>query len=179
MQSDEEIIKLIKEGNKDIFDLLIKKYKTGLYSYIFYSVKDESTAEDIFQETLLKVFTELKNYKESGKFKPWLYTIARNKITDYFRASSKTAPLLESDDDVLIPSKENVEKSVSSKISFEYILKCLDNLAPQEKEIIILRQYLSFKEIAETLNCPLGTALARLNRAIKKLQNILGDSYGL
>ena len=177
--NEQEIIKTVKSGNFEAFGLLIEKYKESLYSFIFYSVKNEAAAQDIYQDTLLKALTQLKNYREEGNFKAWLFTVARNKVTDYFRANAKLASLPEDESADIFPSKENTEKDVLSKISLDNILAQIEALPEQDKEIILLRQYLSFKEIAEVLKCPIGTALARLNRAIKKLQKELGEEYAL
>lgn len=177
--NEQEIIKAIKGGNVEAFGLLVEQYKEGLYSFIFYSVKNEAAAQDIYQDTLVKALTKLKDYREKGNFKAWLFTVARNNITDYFRAGSKFASLPGDESADIFPSKENTEKQVMSKISLDNILAKIEELPDKDKEIILLRQYLSFKEIAEVLNCPLGTALARLNRAIKKLQISLGEEYAL
>jgi len=177
--NEQEIIKAVKGGNAEAFGLLVEKYKESLYSFILYSTKNEAAAQDIYQDTLVTVLTKLKNYREEGNFKAWLFTVARNKVTDYFRANSKTVSLPEDASADIFPSKENTEKEVSSKIALDNILAEIEALPEKDREIILLRQYLSFKEIAEVLNCPLGTALARLNRAIKKLQKNLGEEYAL
>ena len=177
--NEHEIIKEVKNGNFEAFGLIVEKYKESLFSFIFYSVKNEAAAQDIYQDTLLKALKQIDKYHEEGNFKAWLFTVARNNITDYFRAGSKFASLPEDENADIFPSKENTEKQVMSKISLDNILAKIEELPEKDKEIILLRQYLSFKEIAEVLNCPLGTALARLNRAIKKLQNSLGEEYAL
>ena len=177
--NEQEIIQTVKDGNFEAFGLIVEKYKESLYSFIFYSVKNEAAAQDIYQDTLIKSLTKLKGYHEEGNFKAWLFTVARNNVTDYFRANTKYASLPEDESADIFPSKENTEKEVISKISLDNILAKIEELPEKDKEIILLRQYLSFKEIAEVLNCPLGTALARLNRAIKKLQNSLGEEYAL
>ena len=177
--NEQEIIESVKSGNYEAFGLVIEKYKESLYSFIFYSTKNEAAAQDIYQDSLVKALTQLKNYREKGNFKAWLFTIARNKVTDYFRANNKTVSLPEDTTADIFPSKENTEKEVLSKISLENIPAKIEALPDKDREIILLRQYLSFQEISEVLDCPLGTALARLNRAIKKLQKNLGEEYAL
>lgn len=177
--NEQEIIKEVKNGNFEAFGLIVEKYKESLYSFIFYSVKNEAAAQDLYQETLLKALKQINKYREEGNFKAWLFTVARNNVTDYFRANSKFASLPEDESADIFPSKENTEKQVMEKISLDNILEKIEELPEKDKEIILLRQYLSFKEIAEVLDCPLGTALARLNRAIKKLQSSLGEEYAL
>ena len=170
---DEIIIKEIKNGNKEIFGKLVEKYQDSLFTFIFYSVKDESTARDILQETFIKALKEIDKYKEEGKFKAWLWTIARNKVMDFYRKSSKIVPLEEE----TVKQEDETSKNALSQIELSHIKNLIEDLPPEQKEVILMRQYLSFKEIAAVLGCPLGTVLARLNRAIKKIQKSLGEDY--
>ncbi len=177
MIHEELVIYNVKNGKTEDFGLIVEKYKDSLFSFIFYSVKDEGAAGDIFQETMLKALTEINKYKEKGKFKAWLFTIARNKITDYFRKASKTISLDDEEQSEKPDLSDNTEAKALSNISLEEIASFIDKLPQAQKEVILLRQYLSFKEIADMLSCPLGTVLARMNRAIKKLQDFMGEEY--
>jgi RNA polymerase sigma-70 factor (ECF subfamily) len=170
---EELIIYDVKNGNKEKFGELVEKYQDALYTFIFYSVKDEGTAKDILQETFIKALKEINNYKEEGKFKAWLWTIARNKVMDFYRKSSKIVPLEED----TIKQDDETSKDALGKIELKHIQNLIDELPKEQKEVILMRQYLSFKEIASVLDCPLGTVLARLNRAIKKIQKSLGEDY--
>lgn len=170
---DEIIVKEIKKGNKEIFGKLVEKYQDSLFTFIFYSVKDEGNAKDILQETFIKALKEIDNYKEEGKFKAWLWTIARNKVMDFYRKSSKIVPLEEE----TLKQDDETSKKALGKIELNHLKNLIEELPPEQKEVILMRQYLSFKEIAAVLNCPLGTVLARLNRAIKKIQKSLGEDY--
>ena len=170
---DEIIINEVKSGHKENFGLLVEKYQDALFTFIFYSVKDEGTAKDILQETFLKALKEIDSYQEEGKFKAWLWTIARNKVMDFYRKSSKIIPLEEE----TIKQDDETSKKALGQIELNHIKNLIENLPPEQKEVILMRQYLSFKEIAAILNCPLGTVLARLNRAIKKIQKSLGEDY--
>jgi RNA polymerase sigma factor, sigma-70 family len=177
MIHDDIVIYNVKNGNKEDFGLLVDKYKDKLYSFIFYSVRDEAAAGDIFQETMLKALTEINKYKEEGKFKAWLFTIARNKITDHFRRCAKTVQLDEENEDETFASEDTTSSQAFGKVSMEEITGFISRLPREQQEVIILRQYLSFKEIAAMLGCPLGTVLARMNRGIKKLQKLMGEEY--
>lgn len=173
MQEEELIIYDVKNGNKEKFGLLVEKYQDSLYTFIFYSVKDEGTAKDILQETFLKALKEINNYKEEGKFKAWLWTIARNKVMDFYRKNSKIVPLEEE----TLKQQDETSKNALGQIELKHIQNLIEELPNEQKEVILMRQYLSFKEIAAVLDCPLGTVLARLNRAIKKIQKSLGEDY--
>jgi len=175
---DEQIILDIKNGNREAFGLLAEKYKDALYSFIFYSVKDEGAAGDIFQDTLLKAMTQIDKYKEEGKFKPWLFTIARNKITDHYRKNAKFIQFGEEEDgDKFAHARDNTEALACGAITLEEIGKFLCRLPREQQEVILMRTHLSFKEIAAALGCPIGTVLARMNRGIKKLQQYMGEEY--
>lgn len=170
---EKDIIKQIKNGDKEKFGELVSKYQDALFTFIFYSVKDEGTAKDILQETFLKALKEIDTYKEEGKFKAWLWTIARNKVMDFYRKASKIVPLEEE----TLTEQDETSKKALGKIELNHIRNLIEQLPSEQKEVILMRQYLSFKEIASVLNCPLGTVLARLNRAIKKIQKSLGEDY--
>ena len=175
---DEQIISDIKAGNREAFGLLVEKYKDALYSFIFYSVKDEGAAGDIFQETLLKALTEISKYKEEGKFKAWLFTIARNKVTDHYRKNAKFIQFGEDEDgDKFAHKNDNTEAKASSAITLAEIGRFIGRLPREQQEVILMRTYLSFKEIAAVLGCPIGTVLARMSRGVKKLQQYMGEEY--
>jgi RNA polymerase sigma-70 factor (ECF subfamily) len=175
--NDDIIIQNVKNGQHDQFGKLVEKYKDQLYSFIYYSVKDEASAGDIFQDTMLKALTEIKKYKDEGKFKAWLFTIARNKVTDHFRKNSKFVQLADDEDADGFASKDNTEALAASNISLGEIEGFIGLLPKEQQEVILLRVYLSFKEIAAILDCPLGTVLARMNRGIKRLQKYMGEEY--
>jgi len=174
---DEELIAAFKNGDKEAFGLLVQKYKDQLYSFIFYTVKDEGAAGDIFQDTLLKAMAEIAKYKEQGKFKSWLFTIARNKATDHFRKMSKFVQFGEEEDGDKFASSDDTQAQAATSITLAEIQNFIGRLPKEQQEVILLRTYLSFKEIASVLDCPIGTVLARMNRGIKKLQQFMGESY--
>ena len=174
---DEQIISNIKAGDSEAFGLLAEKYKDALYSFIFYSVKDEGAAGDIFQETLLKAMTEISKYKEEGKFKAWLFTIARNKVTDHYRKNAKFIQFGEDEDGDKYASADNTEKKAFGTITLDEITGFIGRLPREQREVIVMRTHLSFKEIASVLGCPIGTVLARMSRGVKKLRQYMGEEY--
>ena len=97
--SDEELVVLYSEGNNKAFDILLTRYKNRIYSYIFYTVKDNDLTEDIFQETFVKVITTIKQgrYIEAGKFSSWVTRIAHNLIIDHYR-QERNENLVSNDD---------------------------------------------------------------------------------
>ncbi len=155
------------------FEVLTAPYRDKLFSYILYTVRDESAAWDIFQDTMLKALKNQNKYREEGKLKSWLFTIASNNIKDYYRSFGKFLPLEE--DAVL--TEDTTSTAALSNVGMQELQNALEKLPLEQREVIILRQYFSFKEIAQMSGCPLGTVLARMNRGIKKLQDFLGKQY--
>lgn len=177
---DDELVEYFKQGNKDAFDELVYRYKNSLYQYILSLVKDEGAAGDLFQEVFLAFFKHIDTYKAQGKFKSWLFLTARNKTLNYFRDNSPTDSLDQTDDDgntfmyeTVASDEPNPLEALSDKEAESTLHKLMASLPEKQKEILLLRQYLSFKEIAELVNRPLGTVLADAHRAIKKMQNLL------
>lgn len=106
--SDEELVVLYSEGNNKAFDILLTRYKNRIYSYIFYTVKDNDLTEDIFQETFVKVITTIKQgrYIETGKFSSWVTRIAHNLIIDHYRQERN---------ENLVSNDDNEEKDIFNR----------------------------------------------------------------
>jgi len=185
--TDSELIEKFRQGDQSSIELLINRYRKKLYTYIILIVKNKDLAEDIFQETILKVIKSiLKNqYTESGRFCAWLYRIAHNLIIDYYRRKSKFEAINKDDYDYnildIITSHKHTE-NFENKIHINYIRKNIRNLINhlpyEQKEIVIMRIYLglSFKEIAELTNVSINTALGRMRYAILNLRKIIKEN---
>lgn len=182
--SDQELIKDYLNGNKSSIEELISRYKDKVYTYILLMVKDQHLAEDIFQETFIKVIKSLHKgkYQESGKFVSWVIRIAHNLIIDHFRKGKQTK--IYSNDDYEMDifnsqkfSDETIEdKLVSDQIESD-VRKLIDYLPEEQKEVVLLRHYggLSFKEIAEQTHVSINTALGRMRYALINLRKIIED----
>jgi len=180
--TDADLLKNFQAGDSASLGLIIEKYKTPLFAYIVSLVKDGAAAEDIFQEVFLKIVKTPDCYKDTGSFKSWLFTVSRNKCMDYFRAAAgeKNVSLDAQEDDeaslhdtVKSEEKEPLDLLINEDDG-EAILNALKKLPAEQREVITLRQTMSFKEIAEQLDCPIGTVLARASRGYKKMQVLLG-----
>jgi len=176
--TDAELLKNFQAGDTACLGLIIERYKAPLFSYIISLVKDGALAEDIFQEVFLKIVKTPECYKDTGSFKSWLFTVSRNKCMDHFRAaaSEKSVSLdAQEEDEVSLhdtiksDEKEPLDTLINEDDG-EAILNALKKLPPEQREVITLRQTMSFKEIAEYLKCPIGTVLARASRGYKKMQ---------
>ncbi|GHT38921.1 RNA polymerase sigma factor [Bacteroidia bacterium] len=179
--TDIELLKNFKAGDTACMGLIMERYKTPLFSYIASMVKDDALAEDIFQEVFLKIVKTPDCYKDTGSFKSWLFTVSRNKCMDYFRSSAyeKNISLDASEEDevslhdtIKSDEKEPLDILINEEDGTA-ILNAFKKLPAEQREVIILRQTMSFKEIAEHLKCPLGTVLARASRGYKKMQTEL------
>ncbi|MDD4759596.1 MAG: sigma-70 family RNA polymerase sigma factor [Bacteroidaceae bacterium] len=184
MLTDDELVMMYANGNNEAFDILLDRYKSKLFSYIYYTVHDESLADDIFQETFVKVITRIQahRYTASGKFQAWLTRIAHNLIIDYYRQKNNENSV----------SKDEVEYDVfndmtSADFSYESQLvneqtlsdvKTLCSLLPEnQSQVVYMRYYsnMSFKEIADTLDISINTALGRMRYALINMRRMVSE----
>lgn len=182
-RTDDELVVLFKSGSSDAFEELVYRYKNSLYQYIMTMVQDEGAAGDLFQEVFISLFKHADKYEPRGKFKSWLFLTARNKVLNFFRDKEKLSSLDQTDDegnaflhDTLADGKPSLLEDLAGRETEEQIRQASLQLPVRQREMIYLRQYMSFKEIAQMLDRPLGTVLADCHRAIKKMQRILADN---
>lgn len=179
-RTDDELVLLFKSGSGEAFEALVYRYKNSLYQYIMTMVQDEGAAGDLFQEVFISLFKHADKYEPRGKFKSWLFLTARNRVLNFFRDRDKLSSLDQTDEegnaflhDTLPDGEASPLEGLAGRETEEEIRRAALELPQRQREMIYLRQYLSFKEIAELLNRPLGTVLADCHRAVKKMQRIL------
>ncbi|MFP4023328.1 MAG: RNA polymerase sigma factor [Thiohalospira sp.] len=182
--SDHELVKRFIDGNQSSIETLIKRHKDKVYTYIFLMVKNEHLANDIFQETFIKVIKSLHTgkYQENGKFISWVIRISHNLIIDYFRKEKqmKTYSNDEYETD-LFNSNKFSDKTIEDNIIHEQVCndvrKLVDFLPEEQKEVVLLRHYvgLSFKDIAEQTNVSINTALGRMRYALINLRKLIEE----
>lgn len=184
--SDNELVSLFQGGNSDAIGILIDRYKTKVYNSILFMVKDDWLADDIFQETFIKIIDSLryKRYDEVGKFLPWAIRISHNLCIDFFRKKKRDLQYRESDDisessvfSKLQCSEDNEEVKIQKKQSYSSMFKMLNLLSEEQREVIVLRHFadLSFKEIATLMDCSINTALGRMRYGLINLRKIMED----
>ncbi len=182
--TDEELVKLYEKGNNKAFEVLLMRYKSKVYSYIFLVVRSRELTEDIFQETFIKAISTIQQgrYTESGKFLGWINRIAHNLIIDHFRREKNENT--QSADGVgydLINTTKLSEKSVEDVISNEQVLadvvRLIDFLPESQQTVIRMRFFedLSFKEIAEKTDVSINTALGRMRYALLNMRRIASE----
>ena len=182
--TDQELVRQFINGDHSGIEILIHRHKTKLFTYISMYIRDKSLAEDIFQETFLKVINSLRagKYKDNGKFVSWVMRIAHNLIIDHFRRE-KQSNLLSNDayDTDLLNSRKlsdsNIEDVlVKSQIEND-VRSLLLELPDDQREVVMLRHYsgLSFKEIADQTGVSINTALGRMRYALINIRKLMEE----
>lgn len=181
MRTDEELVALYATGTDEAFDVLLERYKDRLFSYILYQVRNADVAEDIFQETFVKVVVTIRDgrYTESGKFYSWVTRIAHNLIIDFFRREKgeNTVSTDETEVDILNNAKLS-DRCAQSAIDSEQTLvdlHLLINKLPQEQREVVQMHYfqeMTFKEIAEEKGISINTALGRMRYGILNMRKM-------
>ena len=178
---DSILVRNYIEGDEKSLEVLINRHNQRISSFIYSKVLDRDIAEDIFQDTFIKVIKTLKKgrYNEEGKFLPWVMRIAHNLIIDYFR-KNRRMPKFESSDDfnifsVISDDKLNAEKQIIKNQIDSDLSVLIDELPEDQKEVLIMRIYrdMSFKEISENTGVSINTALGRMRYALINLRKII------
>ncbi|MEI7981658.1 MAG: sigma-70 family RNA polymerase sigma factor [Bacteroidota bacterium] len=181
--SDQDLIGRYLAGQESALEKLIHRHKNRVFAYILMIVKDKDLAEDLFQDTFIKVINTFRSgtYKEEGKFIQWVMRIAHNLIIDYFR-KSKRIPIIENSDEYDIFDKvripvESVEDVLIMEQIHKDVKKLIDYLPREQKEVLVMRHYndMSFKDIAEMTNVSINTALGRMRYALINLRKLVKE----
>jgi len=179
-ETDSALIQQFLEGDHRGVERLFSRHQDRLFTYIFFLVKKQEVAEDIFQDAFVKAFNSLKNgkYKDNGKFFSWISRIAHNLVIDYFRHQKKLKMVTDDDQDerIYVDLKSlNIEDSIVNKQVLTDIRNLLEHLPDDQREVIVMRNYLdmSFKEIAETTGVSINTSLGRMRYAIINLKKLV------
>jgi len=181
--SDQELVRQYIEGDHSSLETLIKKHQSKIFSYIMLIVKDRHLAEDIFQDTFIKVINTLKAgaYNEEGKFLPWVMRIAHNLVIDFFRKSKRMPTIENSEEYDIFETLKIFDHTIEDKIIIDQIhndVKMLIEYLPEEqKQVLKMRHYadMSFKEIADQTNVSINTALGRMRYALINLRKLVDE----
>ena len=180
-KTDNELIQNFQDGDLNALETLVLRHKDKMYTSILFLVKDKYLAEDIFQDSLIKIIDTIRGgrYTEEGKFLPWAMRIAHNLCVDHFRKVKRTPSIKTSDDrdifEVINFTEEGADEKMMKRQSHERVRQMLDLLPEDQREVIILRHYadLSFKEIAALTNCSINTALGRMRYGLINLRKMM------
>jgi RNA polymerase sigma factor (sigma-70 family) len=180
--SDNELVSSYLNGDMASIEVLINRHKNKVYSYILFNVKKQHLAEDLFQDTFVKVVRSLNKgkYVENGKFISWVMRIARNLIIDHFRKEKNMSTTASGDTkvDVFNSAKlcdENVEDLMIQDQILSEVRFLIDELPDDQREVVLMRLYqdLSFKEIADLTGVSINTALGRMRYALINMRKII------
>lgn len=182
---DRDLITEYLKGNEKAFEVLLMRHKDKIFRFIHMKLRDRVLAEDVFQETFVKIINTLKlgSYNEEGKFLPWAMRIAHNLVIDHFRKASKVRMISESSSsredfnifDVLSLTDKNIEQKITYDELEKQMVDLIEFLPATQKEILKMRifQDMSFKDIAESEDISINTALGRMRYALINLRKLI------
>ena len=182
--NDQDLVQAYIKGDQSAIESLITRHRSKVYTYIVLTIKNQQLAEDLFQETFIKVIQSLRGgkYKDNGRFLSWVIRIAHNLIIDHFRKEKQMNSISNDDTEVdLFNSRkfsdQNIEEViVSSQIKSE-LRTLINELPSDQREVVLLRHYgeLSFKEIADQTGVSINTALGRMRYALINLRKMINE----
>ncbi len=179
--TDEDLIERFQQGELTAYEEIVRRYKDQLLNFVFRFLNNQEEAEDVVQETFLRVYRNRFAYTRVAKFSTWIYTIAGNLARTELRRRKRRRFFslsdmgLEDRDYEISDEVFNPETHVDSALGEEIIQREISKLSPKFREVIILRdvQELSYEEISKIIRVPIGTVKSRVNRARLRLQNRL------
>jgi RNA polymerase sigma-70 factor (ECF subfamily) len=183
--SDSMLLNEYLSGNQDAISKLIELHRRRVFDYIIMMVKDRDVADDIFQETFIKVvrFIDEGRYTDNGKFLSWVMRIAHNQVIDYFRQNKYENKITESDAGfnllgTLRFSSDNVEDRMVSEQITQDVRKLIEHLPDEQRDVVKMRFYedMSFKEIAAQTGVSINTALGRMRYALINLRKMIKEN---
>lgn len=182
--NDFELVQRFVNGDNSAVEKLISHHKNRVYTYIFLIVKNEALAEDIFQETFIKVIRSLKSgrYSDSGKFISWVLRIAHNLIIDHYRKEKYLNTISNDDSEIDLFNSPRFSDTNFEEVSIQNqihsdIHKLMEMLPEDQKQVVFMRHFqdLSFREIAEQTDVSINTALGRMRYALINLRKMVAE----
>ncbi len=181
--TDQELIKEYLKGNEKAFEVLLNRHRDKIYTSIYLFVKDRDKADDIFQDVFIKIINTLRKgrYNHEGKFVQWAMRISYNMCVDNFRKNRRRTKVSATETfdifDVLENQDDNQETIMIKNQSHKKIKELVDQLPPEQREVVILRHYadMSFKEISLLTRVSINTALGRMRYALINMRKMVGE----
>ncbi len=187
LKSDSELLQLYVDGSEQAFEVLLLRHKSRIFQFVLSKVKDIDLANDLFQDTFIKIINTLKGgkYNDEGKFLPWAMRIAHNLIIDYFRKNNKVRFVTETTYQntdftifhTLFDQSLNVEQTIMKDEIESQVVELIELLPDTQKDVLKMRMYqdLSFQEIAEQEEISINTALGRMRYALINLRKLIDE----
>lgn len=182
---DHELVTHYINGKEEAFETLLLRHKDKIYNYVYIKIRDHALAQDIFQDTFVKIVQTLKKgkYNEEGKFLPWAMRIAHNLVIDHFRKANKVRMISESSsktDDfnifsVLELDEDNAQEVITKTELESQMIALVEHLPASQRDILNMRifQEMSFKDIADRENISINTALGRMRYALINMRKLI------
>lgn len=179
--TEKQLVQTYLKGNEAAIEELINRHKEAVYTYIICKVRNQALAEDLFQDTFIKVINTIKRrkYNDEGKFLPWVMRIAHNLIVDHYRKSNRMNTTTGGENfdifDIIKNTEKNVEQQLEKEQTLHDVKALIKFLPADQKEVLMMRLYfdMSFKEISEATNVSINTALGRMRYALINLRKMI------
>ncbi|MCQ2326448.1 MAG: sigma-70 family RNA polymerase sigma factor [Bacteroidales bacterium] len=183
-RTDFELVQAYQDGEQQVFQILLERHKQRVFNYILSLVKDKALADDIFQDTFIKVVNTLRSgtYHDEGKFIQWVMRIAHNLVIDYVRKNQKVHLMHACEDydifDVLDSPERNKEDELIRQQIYKDIRFLIKQLPKEQRRVLVMRHYadMSFKEIADKTGVSINTALGRMRYALINMRRIAEEN---
>lgn len=174
--NEKEVVRRIKQGERELFEVLAKEYYQEIYHFCFYKTGDSESAYDCTQETFLHVIRFLDGYAERNHFRAWIFGIARNVCCDYFRSRKYVTV-----EEEALEGEQREEEGYRRVEMRDSVQAALNRLPEMQKEVIILRFYYDMKirEIAAVVGAGIPTVKSRLKQGMDKMAQFLGKEGGM
>jgi RNA polymerase sigma factor (sigma-70 family) len=182
-QEDHDLVLEFAAGKEEAFNILMDRHKNRIFTTIFFIVKERELAEDLFQETMIKIIRliQAEKYDEKGKFISWAVRIARNLAIDCYR-KDRRGPAIQHENDAydifnqVTQHEESIEDKIIQEESAQYVRDLIKQIPEKQREVLIMRHYanMSFKEIADVQGVNINTALGRMRYALLHLRKFIG-----
>jgi RNA polymerase sigma-70 factor (ECF subfamily) len=181
--TDQQLIDGFLQGSNKSFEILLNRHKDRIYTSIYMFVKNHDLAEDLFQEVFIKILDTFRKgkYNHEGKFIQWALRISYNLCVDHFRKAKRRTKVSSTETfdifDILESKDDNMEQKMIKNQLHCRIRKIVDQLPPEQREVVILRHYadMSFKEISQLTRVSINTALGRMRYALINIRKMVGE----
>lgn len=182
-QTDQELVSLYLKGQEDALQALILRHERKIFTSIYLLVKDRDLANDLFQETFIKVINTLRSghYNEEGKFISWVLRIAHNLVIDHFRSLKRMPMVYDNDEysvfDTIQLEDSNIEEKMITEQIHGQVRRLIEALPFEQREVVIMRHFanMSFKEIADVTQVSINTSLGRMRYALINLRKLIEE----
>lgn len=182
--SDNELVSAFMQDDKQAFEVLLSRHQSKIFNYILSLVKEKALADDLFQDTNIKIVNTLRGgkYRNEGKYIQWAMRIAHNLVIDYFRKNQRF-PTIKTDEsfdifDVIDSREESIEHKMIKNQIHDDVRKLIRQLPEEQRRVLVLRHYsnLSFKEIADKTGVSINTALGRMRYALINMRRLAEEN---